>query len=243
MKNTVIFGDVHGDALALRKLIDRVKSRYNDVQFRTLGDLIDRGPDSKNVVQICIDEGIQGVFGNHELWMRELIKTGHLDAFPLSSIMGGKATLISYGIDKDMFHGRTEGHITRKIGKILLQLMPESHKEFFLSLERWQKLEVDDETAWLTHNSIKKSQMLRVMSMTKSEELALDMLPESSLWPPTEHWHPENLYTFDTGFQVFGHSPKEEAEIAANFVALDTGCGTCFPYKLSGLVLPDMALI
>ncbi len=243
MKHTVIFGDVHGDAIELRKFIDRVKSVYEDVTFRTLGDLIDRGPDSKEVIQICIDEGVQGVFGNHELWMRELIKTGRLDEFPLSSIMGGKATMISYGIDKDMFHGRTGGHITRKIGAVLMQVMPDSHKEFFLSLKRWDKVAVDDEVAWLTHNSIKRNQMMSMLSMTKSEELALDMIPDSSLWPPTNHWMPETLYKLPDGFQVFGHSPQDEAEITPDFVSLDTGCGTCFPYKLSGLVLPDLTLV
>jgi hypothetical protein len=243
MKRISIFGDVHGDAVELRKFIDRIRSVYGDVQFRTLGDLIDRGLNSKEVVQICIDEGVQGVFGNHELWIRDLIKTGQLDSFPFSSVMGGKATMISYGIDEAMLRGQIDGPTARKIGKILLRVIPDSHKEFFLSLKRWDKVVVNDETVWLTHNSIKHDQMMSMMSVAATEEGALDMIPDSSLWPPTQHWHPHKLYKFKSGFQVFGHSPKDEAEIALGFVALDTGCGTCSPYKLSGLLLPDMVLV
>jgi hypothetical protein len=40
--------------------------------------------------------------------------------------------------------------------------------------------------------------------------------------------------------QVFGHTPwRGGAEIADHYVALDTGCGTCPPYRLSGLLLRE----
>ena len=151
--------------------------------------------------------------------------------------------MISYGVPREMFHGRSDEHVVRKLGPTMLQLMPESHKEFLMSLKRWRKIEADGEFAWLTHNSIKRNQMMSLLQVTRTEELALDMISNSTLWPPTQHWIPGKLHEFSDGFQVFGHSPQDEAEITPHYVSLDTGCGTCFPYKLSGLVLPDMVLI
>jgi len=64
----VVFGDVHGDSVKLEKLVAEVRKRFGtEVDIYSLGDLIDRGPDSKGVLDICVREGIQGILGNHEL--------------------------------------------------------------------------------------------------------------------------------------------------------------------------------
>ena len=50
-----ILGDVHGEARQLRALIDHVRRLHGTgVEFYSLGDLIDRGSDSKGVLDICV---------------------------------------------------------------------------------------------------------------------------------------------------------------------------------------------
>ena len=58
-----VIGDVHGCARTLERLLDKIP---DDRQIFSTGDLIDRGPDSRGVISLCIERGIQSVMGNHE---------------------------------------------------------------------------------------------------------------------------------------------------------------------------------
>ncbi|MCR9145081.1 MAG: metallophosphoesterase [bacterium] len=58
----IIIGDVHGCYKSLRALVK--KCPPEPICF--VGDLIDRGPDSKGVVEFVRGEGHQCVLGNHE---------------------------------------------------------------------------------------------------------------------------------------------------------------------------------
>jgi serine/threonine protein phosphatase 1 len=78
---TYVVGDVHGDAVALRRLIDRISATRG---FRAedtlvfLGDYVDRGPDSRGVVEMVMRElpatlpcRVVALRGNHEdAWLR-----------------------------------------------------------------------------------------------------------------------------------------------------------------------------
>ena len=72
-----IIGDVHGEADALRRLLDKLGYqlidgcwRHSDRQVIFLGDFIDRGPDQRQVLEIVMPMVQQGqalaVMGNHE---------------------------------------------------------------------------------------------------------------------------------------------------------------------------------
>lgn len=59
----IIIGDVHGGFDTLRKLVDKLPQ---DENICFVGDLIDRGPKSVEVVDFVIDNGFDCVLGNHE---------------------------------------------------------------------------------------------------------------------------------------------------------------------------------
>lgn len=61
-----IFGDVHGEKILLERLYKKVNSQHQIDQWYSCGDLIDRGPDSKGVLDFVISNSIQAVRGNHE---------------------------------------------------------------------------------------------------------------------------------------------------------------------------------
>ena len=130
-----IFGDVHGDAKALRTLISRARDISGEnLELYSVGDLIDRGPDSKEVVEVCVEQGVQGLMGNHEIWMHKYLSTGEFEGFALHPIMGGKKTLSSYGVSPDSSVSEVENTLQWKI--------PNSHKEFFLGLALTRTIEV-----------------------------------------------------------------------------------------------------
>ena len=62
---TLIIGDVHGCADELEKLLCHFQPGAND-RIIAVGDLINRGPDSRRTLQLVRTHAIQTVLGNHE---------------------------------------------------------------------------------------------------------------------------------------------------------------------------------
>ncbi len=97
----IAIGDIHGCLEALEALLRRIGPRPDDV-FITLGDTIDRGPDSRGVIQRLIGLGrssqLVPILGNHdELLLRILDGEHFLLDYWLG--FGGDATLASYGVE------------------------------------------------------------------------------------------------------------------------------------------------
>jgi serine/threonine protein phosphatase 1 len=93
----VIIGDVHGHYQGLMLLLDQVASTSDD-QIYFLGDLIDRGPDSSQVVDFVKENNYPCVLGNHEQMLLNLVTSKELAAQTMNAWLfsGGQATLASY---------------------------------------------------------------------------------------------------------------------------------------------------
>jgi serine/threonine protein phosphatase 1 len=92
-------GDIHGCLTSLRALLAAVAPRPDDL-IVTLGDYIDRGPDSRGVLDEMIALRGTGrliaLRGNHEVMMLNA-RDGGPDEFPTWMACGGRPTLVSYG--------------------------------------------------------------------------------------------------------------------------------------------------
>jgi serine/threonine protein phosphatase 1 len=92
-------GDIHGCHRALTTLLDVVAPRPDDLLV-TLGDYVDRGPDSRAVLDLLVALHAGGrlaaLRGNHDLMMVEAHRRQAGDAMWLAC--GGRQTLLSYGI-------------------------------------------------------------------------------------------------------------------------------------------------
>lgn len=108
---TIAIGDIHGCAMALQKLILAIEPQASDT-IVSLGDLVDRGPDSKSVVdqllQLRSACKLVLVKGNHEEMMLDVVK-GQSPQEWLKH--GGVATLDSYGFTGDL-SVVPESHVT-----------------------------------------------------------------------------------------------------------------------------------
>lgn len=119
MARTLAIGDIHGCLTALRTLVDFVEPASDDVII-TLGDYVDRGPDTRGVLDFMIameqSQTLIPLRGNHEIMM--------LDAREKRSWYepwlryGGAATLHSYAM------GNGDGSFAD---------IPETHIEFLES--------------------------------------------------------------------------------------------------------------
>lgn len=232
-----IFGDVHGNANALAKLFSFVKSRCSDVVFYTLGDIIDRGPDSKTCLELCADHNVQGVYGNHELWLSGVLGGLPVDEMAYDAIMGGKATLKSFGISLDV-----DGDVA---GEQLRQRLTPAVQEFLQRLSLFVVLPAGDRKLYLTHSGVNSFIVQKITADAVPDIVLLNAIakamPNQVLWttPDVREWN-GGLYRFQEGMQVFGHLPMKKPKVTDYYVALDTGSGTCAPHALS-LLLVDSA--
>lgn len=97
MRRILAIGDVHGCSVALQGLVMSVPIRDDDLVI-TLGDYVDRGPDSRTVLDWLIAREATGnlipLRGNHEVMMLEARGGEDLQQGWLG--VGGRATLASY---------------------------------------------------------------------------------------------------------------------------------------------------
>lgn len=114
---TIAIGDIHGCRSALESLLEAVSPRPDDT-IVTLGDYVDRGPDSKGVVDRLVELSsrcrLVALKGNHETMMLSVVREGESHEEWLRH--GGIETLDSYG-----FAGN-------------LDFFPDSHVAFFDAL-------------------------------------------------------------------------------------------------------------
>lgn len=97
VSRTIIIGDVHGHYDGLLKLIDLLAlSEVDHIYF--LGDLVDRGPHSCQVVEFVRNQGYACLRGNHEELMIAACNRERQDyvSFQLWASCGGQETLESY---------------------------------------------------------------------------------------------------------------------------------------------------
>jgi serine/threonine protein phosphatase 1 len=206
-------GDIHGQLAGLTQAIEWIeKDGGPESPIVFLGDYIDRGPDSRSVLDFLIqgrDSGRHWTFlkGNHDRMFEWFLQTPsradpHLftDLSWLHERLGGQDTLRSYGLD---FSTR------RRLSAVhdeALRVVPKAHREFLAACP----LTFETEDWFFCHAGIRPG----VALCDQSEE---DLL-----------WIREEFLTY-TGphpkLIVHGHSPVEQACHYGNRLNLDSGAG------------------
>lgn len=87
-----VISDIAGQYKAFRALLKKMP----DQETLSVGDMIDRGPDSKKVVDWFMNHGT-ALLGNHEHMMVDWVFNGRDYNKTIWSMNGGNATLTSYG--------------------------------------------------------------------------------------------------------------------------------------------------
>lgn len=68
-----IIGDLHGAYSCLLNGLDNLKFDYQNDRLFSVGDLIDRGPESLQCLRLLTEDWFYSVMGNHELMMEDTI--------------------------------------------------------------------------------------------------------------------------------------------------------------------------
>ncbi|HEY9632489.1 MAG TPA: metallophosphoesterase family protein [Coleofasciculaceae cyanobacterium] len=94
----IVIGDVHGHYDTLMTLLDAIALNSDDSVY-FLGDLIDRGPQSAQVVDFVKESGYSCLLGNHEQMLLDILGDGEIYGPALQAWLysGGHSTINSYG--------------------------------------------------------------------------------------------------------------------------------------------------
>ncbi|MGN7388387.1 metallophosphoesterase family protein [Sporosarcina sp. SAFN-015] len=143
MKRTLVISDIHGELELFEELLQRTGYDSTQDQLVLLGDYIDRGPHSKEVLDKVMElksEGAIVLKGNHDEMLVKAFRTNEERAWKnWTNRNGGDATLKSYGFSEEEFKvGEEEPFVKPEIHSVEL----EEHIQFIQTLDYY--LEWDD---------------------------------------------------------------------------------------------------
>ncbi len=221
-----VIGDIHG---AIRHLEALLRQLPADIPILFSGDLCDRGPDTRAVLDLLLSRRATGVRGNHDEWFDDWASGRGFDRFALSMAMGGEFTLASYGVE-----GRTAHAIESQRERV-----PLAHRQFIESLPVAMDLDVMGEQYWLVHAGVPLTESLRGVSRHDVVHHLARTHRAALLWP---HTSPEDVLPLDRTI-VMGHMPQRRPVDLGHVIALDTGCSTTRPNQLSAVILPERRFV
>ncbi|MGI3185808.1 metallophosphoesterase family protein [Nioella aestuarii] len=218
-------GDVHGHPDLLRHALDRIEADRAQAGDHTapvvqIGDLVDRGPDSRSVVQALMDlterdARVTVLKGNHDNMFARFLETPpqidprlRADLTWLHPRLGGLDTLASYGVDPDQPVEQLHAEALRAVQK--------AHREFLNSLP----LSVMHGDCLLVHAGIRPG-----IAIAQQDPSDLYWIRHEFLDDPRDHGP----------LVVHGHTPVERVEHHGNRLAIDTGAAYGGP--LSAVVI------
>jgi serine/threonine protein phosphatase 1 len=237
----IILTDIHGNYKTMLALLDKIPQEEKDRGIIIAGDLMDRGPSSKQIIQHCIDNKIQVVLGNHEQMMIEdvewvLISFDELGMIPrrgLWVLNGGYQTLESYTFTSDDLVDY-RGVPKLQIDKELLRKHVEYLKTLPLYLEFKDVVNSDRRYLVVSHSLIGNLWKLR-------NEPDDSYFKQQILWNRNFH----KIRNVPDIYNVLGHTPQPNGpRIRKSYACIDTGCFYDEKgfFKLTALQFPEMII-
>ena len=206
-------GDIHGQLEDLHRVLELIEADGGkDAEIVFVGDYVDRGPDSKGVVQLLLDAQTTGrpwhmIKGNHDRYLTRFLDycivhdpATRPDLFWFNPRIGGDKTLASYGVTAE------DGGPLVEIQQEAQAAVPQVHRDFLNGLP-------------LTHSH---GDLLFVHAGIRPK-VPLDQQVEDDLI-----WIRQPFLEYRRSFGpliVHGHTALDHPEHAGNRVNLDGGGG------------------
>ncbi len=189
-------GDVHGCSGKLTRLMKRLPFDAERDHLVFLGDYINRGPQSREVIETLLglkQSARNAVFlmGNHEHSLLEYARTGDPYYLRVLRPMGVEATMESYGTSQ-----------TRALRD--LSFLPREHKTFLEGLSTYHRLD----GYLFIHAGIIPGEELECCSLDRLLTVRDTFL---------RHGEPMESVV------VFGHTPFETPYVTSHKIGIDTG--------------------
>ena len=203
-------GDIHGRLDLLDQLLasiaddDRTRGNRVETHYIFLGDLIDRGPDSRGVVDRLLafsrsGANVRFLMGNHEQVFLQAL-AGDRRALRFLARIGGRETLQSYGIGDEDYRALDFD----ELAALAAEKVPADHIAFLSDFEPMIRLG----DYLFVHAGIRPG-------------VEFEAQERSDLY-----WIRDEFLSHRDSFGamiVHGHSITEEIDVRANRIGIDTG--------------------
>ena len=203
-------GDIHGRLDLLKMLVAAIGEEQRLLPparptLVFLGDYVDRGPDSRGVIDwLCArplpDFERVHLRGNHEEWFEEFLTD--ISVGPSWLYCGGAATLKSYGIQAGL--GEDNPARLRAMKVDLKAALPAAHRAFLRTLD----LHHEVGGYLFVHAGVRPGVPLALQSPDD-----LIWIRDDFLYATADHGH----------VVVHGHTIVNEAQVCPNRIGIDTG--------------------
>ena len=206
---TYAIGDIHGRLDLLEALLAKIEEDDAargpaESQVILLGDLIDRGPQSAQVIERALrleqaGNACRFLLGNHEeVFLKAL--AGDLKTLAFFTRIGGRETILSYGVSEQEYRDCDYPALL----DLLRERVPQAHIDF---LQRFEDLIVLGDYAFV-HAGVRPDRPLE-------EQQTSDLR-----WIRTEFL--DHRGTLEK-IVVHGHTVTEKVELRPHRIGLDTG--------------------
>ena len=205
-----IIGDIHGRNDLLNELLAVIsKDSQNSPNIKKsliyLGDYIDRGPNSKGVIDTILSTQLPNVtpitlMGNHEQSMLGFLNDPEANSDWLK--FGGAETILSYGVS--IHPGTITAKILKETSESLNRVLPDAHRQFLLNLKESYILG----DYMFVHAGIDPKRSIKKQRVQDLLWIRADFIEHSELY--------EKVI-------VHGHTIVSKTELYNNRIAIDTG--------------------
>lgn len=211
----IIFTDPHGCFLTFKKQYEELKAKFPDEEFCIAGDLPDRGPRTRELIQYVIDNKIPCLQGNHDDLM-----SGSEDRFyeEVWFQNGGIKAFGSYCGCEDAMNFRISGCSRVQAHECEGTTVFKQHREFLAAMpfyfEREDLVHESGRHLLVTHAPIRSGHLDNQVA-TRFYYGFLDFIWNRNKPPRTnvKNW-----------FNVHGHNRVKKPIITEWFANIDTGC-------------------
>ncbi len=203
-------GDIHGRADLFEKMIARIRddsvAMGERPQIVLLGDYVDRGPGSRQVLERIIRLkqepwcDVEALMGNHEEALLQFLRE---PGYGVSWVeYGGGATLGSYGVSVPAM--RTDPEAWEAVRDAFMEVLPRAHIELLSSL----RVSLQSDDYFFVHAGVNPDVPLSEQG------------PQDFLWIRAPFLAAEKSCDYVV---VHGHTPEEEPSNVRWRIGLDTG--------------------
>lgn len=199
----IVIGDIAGQYETFKRLIEKINSKSEVI---LLGDLNDRGLESKEVIQYAIDNKHNLVQSNHGHMMIDYYdgETGYYEPNLWVVYNGGKQTLLSYGLSLEYIHGSK---------KQVSEVLPKDHIDYLRDAPYFIK----EDNYIFTHAPLhEKLNPAEASQLGTGFHKQYDCKSEYSLlW---NRYVPNEPHKDLNGrINIFGHNASDEVKIYAKY--------------------------
>jgi len=203
-------GDIHGRADLFEKMIERIRNDSAAMGERPLivllGDYVDRGPGSRQVLERIIRLkqeqwcDVEALMGNHEEALLQFLRE---PGYGVSWVeYGGAATLASYGVTVPAM--RTDPDAWEAVRDAFVAVLPRAHVELLSGL----RVSLRSDDYFFVHAGVNPDVPLSEQG------------PQDFLWIRAPFLAAEKSCDYVV---VHGHTPEEEPSNVRWRIGLDTG--------------------